>query len=509
MKANSNKILINTVVLYCRMLFAMFVSFFTTRIVLRALGVEDYGLVNVIGGVVGMFGFISISLSTACLRYFGYELGRKDDVSLNRVFSMIILLYAVTAIVIVGLFESVGLWYVSKKLVCSPERVAAAIKFFHIMVASVMINWFTVPYTSLIIAHEEFSLYSFLSIVDVILKLISALGILWVRSCDHLVAYGIFLFSTAVLHAFLHISICFCKYPQSHIRFYFEKEKFFDLCKFNGWRMFGVLSWTTSDAFVNLLLNSFFGPVVNAARAIAMQLNGCVRMFTANFLTASNPQLIKQWAAGDRMGFYLLLNRISKLGYFLVFFFALPLFVELPTISRWWLGQVPEYVVSFTRLVLFSALPNTLVLPLETAAQAVGNIRKAEGMGNGMLLWMWPLSWLALRFNSPPAAIFVIAIGVAIARLMIYFIVVMKLIGYSKVLFVKEVLLRLAISSIVAIVFVWIVELCPLSAGWHFLCVGSASVFITTASFLLIAATSRERAVLRLTIRDWIVRWGR
>lgn len=504
MKADNKRILINTIVLYCRMMLVMFVSFFTTRIVLKVLGVEDYGLVNVIGGVVGMFGFISIALSTACSRYFSYELGCGDDMRLNQMFSMMLLLYGLTAIIILVLFESAGLWYVRNKLVCSVSRLNAANLFFQITVVTVMVNWFTVPYSALIIAHEEFSLYAFLSMVDVGLKLVSALGVLFVHSYDHLVTYGLFVLGAALVHATLYVSISYNKYPQSHFRYYFDKKRFGEICRFNGWRMFGVLSWTTSDTLVNLLLNSFFGPVVNAARAIAVQLNGCVRMFTSNFLTATNPQLIKIWASGNKQEFYSLLARVSKLAYFLVFFFALPLYVELPIVLEWWLGGIPEYVIPFTRLVLISALPNIFVLPLETAAQAVGKIGLTEGLGNGTLLLMWPLSWVALAAGCSPEKVFVIAIIIAVLRTFIYFMVVLKLVGYSRRIFLREVFLRLAVASVLSFTVVRAVSMCFDSGVMRFLVVGTTSVAVTIICFMFAALNKQERLLIVRSIKDFV-----
>ena len=499
--SNNKRLLANTAYMYGRMAFAMFVSFFTTRMVLRVLGVENYGLVNVIGGVVGMFSFISITLGTACGRFFTYELGRNDETRLNQMFSMMLLLYAGAAIVMLFLFETIGSWYMARRLVCSIERLHAAKVFFQITVATVLINWFSVPFSALIMSYENFSLYSMLSIVDVLLKLAAAVGVIFVRNCDSLIAYGLLVMTGAVIHASLYIGITRKRYPVSHYRFFVERKAFVEICKFNGWRMFGVFSWMTSDTLVNLLLNAYFGPVVNAARAIAIQLNGSVRMFTANFLTATNPQLIKLWSAEDRKSFYLLLQRASKLGYFLVFFFALPLFVELPVFLEWWLKTVPEHAMVFTRLVLVSALPNTFVLPLETAAQAVGRIGLVEGFGNGMLLLMWPASWIALRLGCQPEAVFAIAIVIACIRTTMYFLVVMRLVGLSKRKFFKAVFLRLAWPSIASAAIVYGMSRLFSPGGVQFVAVGSVSVVSTFLLFGGFALDAHERSIVRLEIR--------
>lgn len=505
---NNKRIAINTALLYVRMLFAMFVSFFTTRIVLHVLGEENYGLANVVGGVISVFGFISVSLSTACSRFFSFEIGRGSEGRLPQVFSMMLLLYGAAAIMLFLLLETVGAWYIGTHLVCSESRMPVANVYYQIVVATVLIGWFVVPFSSLAIAYENMRLYAGLTVLDVFLKLLVAGGLLCVRDADVLVLFGVLSLIATSVHTLAYVLIVRRMYPNVRFSWWYDHKMFMHLLRFNGWRMFGVICWTTSDAFVNLLLNAFFGPVVNASRAIAMQIQGIVRSFTANFLTATNPQLVKYWSSSEKVLFYQLLERASKIGYFLVLFFALPLWIELPYVLEIWLGEVPSDVVEFTRLVLIGALINTVVLPLETAAQAVGDISKTEGFGNGSLLLVWPISYVALRCGGDAACVFIVSIGIAILRTSIYFYVVMRQIGLSHFSFLRNVVLRLMISTVISILIVFHFSSLFQEGILRVGLVGIMSSVCVVLVFLSIALSNADRRALACWISDRLKKIG-
>ena len=318
-ESSNKRLLLNTVILYVRMFAVMAMAFCTTRIVLNVLGNIDYGLVNAIAGVVSMFSFISVSLSTACSRYFSFELGRKDYVKLNQMFSLILFLYVCVAGVLCLMSETVGLWYLEHKLVFPPDRANAVFWFFQCTVGTIIVGWLAVPYNSLAVAYENMTLFSWLSIFDAAIKLIVAFLIRFTANYDALVGYGVLLFAGAVIHSSANYLIVRIKYPSSRFRWYFDKMVFKNVCTFSGWNFFGVFIWMTSDTFISLLLNSFFGPIVNAARAIAIQVMSGVSSFAVNFLTAARPQIVKCWASDAKMEAWVLFKRVSKVGYFLMF----------------------------------------------------------------------------------------------------------------------------------------------------------------------------------------------
>lgn len=494
--ANNKKIAVNTVLLYGRMLFCMVLSFYTTRIVLQALGVVDYGLVNAIGGVVGMFSFISIPLSTSCSRFFSYDLGKNDFVQLGRTFSQMLILYLFGALLIVGLVETIGLWYMKNKLVLPENRFAPAMIYFQLTVATLVANWFSVPYSSLIISYENMAAYAGLSIFDAVIRLSAAGCVLLVRSMDGLVFYGVLLLVAVSLHTLANYYFARHKYPACKFKWHFDRAKFKYLCSFNGWQLFGALAWTSSEVFVNLLLNAFFGPVVNAARGIAAQVMSGVFGFTSNFLTAARPQIVKLWAAGDKIGFYNLLKRTSKIGYFLVLFMSMPLLFELDSVLAVWLKEVPEHAVAFTKIIIVTSLVNTFSHPIVYAAQAVGRIALFEGLGSGIRVLVWPLSWVALNWGCGPETVFYIALGGTAFCVLLRFLILVRLTGVSLVDFLFDVFVRMAIVSLI----VYLIVVCPyasMPAGiFRFVVVGMVSSLSVIVVFGLFGFNRQERGVV-------------
>lgn len=497
---NNRRIAVNTCVLYVRLLFTMLVSFFTTRIVLKALGVEDLGLVNAIGGVSSLFGFISISLSTACSRYFSFEIGRMDKGRLGEVFSEMLLLYVAGGAILLMLLESIGGWYVLNKLVVPSGREIVAYYYFQLTIFTWLAGWFSVPYSALIVSYENMTLFAFLSIADAVFKLVVALSVMFVKSVDSLMFYGWLLLFVAILHSGIYILIARAKYPVCKFHFCFKKHDVVEMLSFNGWQSFGALAWTTSDCCVNLLLNSFFGPVINAARLVAYQLLCAVGSFTQGFLTATRPQIVKLWAAGERESFYSLLKRSSKIGYFLTFFFAMPLFIEADLVLKWWLGNSPEHSLAFTRIILIHALINTFSFPLVYAAQAVGKLALFNGLGSGVLLLTWPCSWIALRMGGSPESVFVIAAMVVCVAVVFRVAVLVRMAKLPLIDFLGSVFGRmLAFSLFAATPALFVHSLFSVGIE-RFLFVGTCAVVSMTVTFYYVGLDAIERCAVRVLI---------
>ncbi|MCR5752829.1 MAG: hypothetical protein K6G91_12810 [Kiritimatiellae bacterium] len=505
---NNKRIAVNTCVLYVRLLFTMLIAFFTTRIVLQALGVEDLGLVNAIGGVSSLFGFISISLSTACARYFSFEIGRTDKGRLGEVFSEMLLLYVVGGVILVVLLESIGGWYVLNKLVVPSGREVAAFHYFQLTIFTWLAGWFSVPYSALIVSYENMTLYALLSIADVGFKLVVAISVMLVKSVDSLMFYGWLLLIAAILHSGIYIAIARVKYPVCKYRFCFNKRDVVEMLSFNGWQSFGAFAWTTSDCCVNLLLNSFFGPVINAARLVAYQILTAVGNFTQGFLTAARPQIVKAWAAEERGTFYALLTRSSKIGYFLTFFFAMPLFIEADQVLKWWLGNPPEHSLAFTRIILIHALINTFSFPLVYAAQAVGKLALFNGLGSGVLLLTWPCSWLALRMGGPPESVFVIAVFVVCVAVVLRVVILARMAKLPMPGFLASVFGRMFVFSLVATAPALAIHtLLPAGFG-RFLFVGTFSVVLMTGAFYLIGLDGIERRAVKVLVVNRLNSFG-
>lgn len=497
---NNKRIAMNTGVLYVRLLFTMFISFFTTRIVLKALGVEDLGIVNAIGGVSSLFGFISLTLSTASARYFSFELGRADKGRLREVFSEMLLLYVMGGIIMLLLLELVGSWYVLNKLVVPVGRESTAYLFFQLTILTWLVGWFSVPYSALIVSYENMTLFASLSIADVVFKLLAAMMVLLVKQIDSLLFYGWLLLLGAMLHSGIYIFIARVKYPVCKFHFYLRRRDMVDMLSFNGWQSFGALAWTTSDCCVNLLLNSFFGPVVNAARMIAFQLLGAVGNFTQGFLTATRPQIVKFWAAGEKDAFYVLLKRSCKIGYFLTFFFAMPLFIEADYVLFWWLGTPPEHSLAFTRIILIHAMINTFSFPLLYGAQAVGKLALFNGIGSGVLLLTWPCSWIALREGGSPELVFVIGAVVVFIAVIIRAVILIRTAKLPFVDFVINVFLRMLFFSLLAFLPAFFVSRLIPDGFERFFLVGTCAVFSMTIAFYGVGLNGIERRAIRTIV---------
>lgn len=495
---NNRRIARNTAVLYCRMLFVMFISFFTTRITLKVLGVEDFGLQNAIGGVVSMFTFVTSTLGAACSRYYNIEIGRGDNHRLNQMFSLMVLVYALAGIILVALLETVGLWYLTHKIVCAPERMRAAFWFFQSVVATIPVSLMCVPYSALITAHEHMSTLAWLSIVDIGLKLIAVVSLMWVTSYDLLISYGGLMLTLAFAVTMIHLIVCRKRYRDiCRFKFFFDRRLFVEMMKFNWWNLFGTFAWSTSETFVNLLLNSFFGPVVNAARNVALQLMVGVTAFTNNFMTATKPQIIKYWAVGDHRNFALLIKRSSKLGYFLVFFFALPLYAEVETFMGWWLAEIPEHAIAFTRIILCTTLINTFSFPITTGAQAVGKLALFEGIGSGSRLLVWPTSWFWLRNGGTPEDVFIVALLTTALCVLLRVVFLCRLSGMSFADYAVQVFGRVFLFSVTAAIPVYMVSR-TMEAGFvNFIVVGLISVFVTICALfgLLLDAHERQKVI--------------
>ena len=505
--SNNSRIAKNTVVLYLRMLFCMGLAFYTTRLVLKVLGVEDFGIVNVISSVAGMFVFITSTLSSACSRYFSYEIGLGERGRVQQIFSLMLFLYACAAVVLLVLFETVGLWYVGNKLVCAPDRLCAAKIFFQCIVAQTLIGWFAIPYNSLIVSHEDMSYFAVLAIVDSVMKLLSAIGIMLVKNIDHLVAYGICLVVASLIHTAMNVVFARSHYRECRLVWYFDRTAFVAMCAFNGWKMLGTFFWMIGNVLVNLLLNLFFGPVVNAAKGVSQQLMSAARALNENFLAATRPQIVKLWAAEAHQQFLLLLQRASKLSFFFVWLFAFPLYCEADYVLTLWLGMPPEYSAVFVRIIIVTALANSFVYPIAEAIQATGRIsvsQTIEALSYGLV---FPVAWVSLKFGNGPASVLWILFAFTLFNVAAQLVVASRVAGVPLGDFIIKVHLRIAILVVVSMFAVRIAESLSGDGLQRFLVVGNVSVAANCILFWYVCLTANERRSITRVIRERFQRW--
>lgn len=389
MTASSNKLIAkNTSFLYVRMLFTMAVSLYTSRIVLKALGAEDYGIYNVVGGVVIMFTFLKGAMSSATARFLAIELGRGNLIKLKNVFCATLTIHILIAIIIFVLAETLGLWFITTQLVIPTERMLAAHWVYQLAILSAIISIIYVPYYATIIAHEQMNIYAYVSIIDVLLRLLIVFLLTW-SSFDKLKLYALLIFFVVLIISNIYRIYCKRKYEECAYHFEWNKELYKEIATFSSWSLLSNLSWILTTQGSNILINIFFGPIANAAQAIAIQVNSAVSSFAGNFHLAIKPQIFKSYAKKDNVRMLFLVMQGAKYSFFILYFLILPVILETDFILSIWLKKVPYNTVIFVQLILIYTLIQSFDAVFVIVLQAVGRLKENA-------IWAFCLSSCAL-----------------------------------------------------------------------------------------------------------------
>ena len=427
----------------------MGVSLYTSRVVLQALGVSDYGIYNVVGGFVTMFSVISASLSAAISRFLTVELGRGDKDKLSKIFSSSVSIQIALSILIVVLAESVGLWYLNSKMNIPEERMVAANWVFQLSLAAFAVNLISIPYNSAIIAHERMGAFAYIGIVDGVAKLVIAF-LLLKSPIDTLVYYAILMFVVALLIRMLYTFYCNRHFEECKYHFCFDKELLKQMFGFAGWNMIGASSSILRDQGGNIVLNYFLGTTVNAARGISFQIRGAVQSFVSNFMMALNPQITKSYARGEHDYMMSLIFRGARYSYYILFIISLPIIINTPYLLNLWLTEVPEHTASFVRLVLILSMTDALSTPLVTAMLATGDIRNYQIIVGGLNLLNLPIFIVLLKLGIAPESVFITEIIISLICLVARLILLRKMIGLSAHKYMKVVCVNVLIVTLVS-----------------------------------------------------------
>lgn len=426
---SNQRILKNTLFLYIRQILIIGVNLYALRIVLNTLGVDDYGIFTVVGGFVTLLAFLPGTMASATQRFFAVALGQKDQEKLKKTFSANWLLYVLIALVILLVLETVGFWYVSEHLSIPENRVKAAKSLYHFVVASFALSVFSSPFMAILIAHEDMHLYALISIVEAILKLAAAL-LLFYLPWDRLPLYGQLLMLVAALNTTLYVTVCLKKYAECQFRtIHWDTALVREILGFTGWTLFGQLTTVFRNQAVTVLLNQFFNPATVAARAIATTVASQVMVFAQNFNTSLYPPIIKSYSAEQKKEMLSLVTNGSKLTFFLMWVFALPLLIEMDTILGLWLRTPPEASVMFTRLAIVEALIFAISLPIATAARAPGKMKLYELSLGSIQMLIFLASWMVLKAGHPAESVFIIAIVANLLMFKVRLLFVSKLVG--------------------------------------------------------------------------------
>lgn len=402
---DNKRIALNTVFMYLRMFVIMSLGLYTSRIVLNTLGVDDYGLYSVIGGIIAMFGFINGAMTNTTSRYITFYLGRNDLENLSKVFSMAFIIHFVIAVLILVLGETVGLWYLYNKLVVPEGRFFAAFWLYQLSVASAIVSVLYVPFNAAIIAHEKMSMFAYISILDAILKFIIAI-LIGYASFDTLILYAILMFLVSMFDIALYFYYCKTQFSETKLHFYWNRSLFKEMIGFAGWSAMGNFSYIFYTQGINLILNSFCGTAVNAARGIAVQVESVVRQFATNVQTALNPQIIKSYADNDMSRMFTLIFASSRYCFYLLFLLALPIFYNANYILHLWLGVVPEHTVSFLRYTLVLVVLDGMVNPMFTANLASGKVKIYHITISIISYSFMPLTYIIMKYSLIPESVY-------------------------------------------------------------------------------------------------------
>lgn len=440
------------------MLLIMAVSLYTSRVILRTLGVEDYGIYNVVGGVVIMFTMLSGSLSSAISRFITFELGRYDLIKLKKVFSSAISIQICLTLIIILLAETIGLWFMNEKIVIPTERINAANWIYQFSILTFAVQLVSVPYNASIIAHEKMSAFAYISIFEAIGKLAITFT-LTIVTIDRLVFYGLFLMIIAISICMLNGIYCKRNFAECSYNFVFDKTLLKQMFGFAGWNFIGASSAILRDQGGNIIMNMFCGPAVNAARGIAIQVSHAIQGFSSNLMTALNPQITKSYASGNHDYMMTLIFQGARLSFYVLLVLSLPVILNADFILTIWLENVPDYTVRFVQLVLVFAMSESLAYPLVTAMLATGNIRNYQLLVGGIQLLNLPLSYLFLRLGYGPDAVYVVAIIISVCCEIARLYMLRGMINLPMRGFLYKVYFNVIIVSVVAAIFpYWIIN---------------------------------------------------
>ncbi len=495
---DTKRIAKNTLMLYGRMLFSMAVSLYTSRLVLNTLGVEDYGIYNVVGGFVAMFSLISGSLSSSVSRFITFELGKGDKDKLKQIFSTSILIHLALALIVFVLAETVGVWFLHHKMTIPAERLTAAMWVFQASVLNFAFSLWSVPYNATIIAHEHMKAFAWIGIFDVIMRLLIVLFIAfspWVF--DRLIVYAILLTTLALAMRVIYARYCHRHFEESHWSFSFDKQYWKELGSFAGWNFIGSASLVLKTQGVNVLYNLFGGPVWNAARGIAITVNTAVTSFVGNFTTALNPQITKSYASQDYSYAIQMVNRGSKFSFFILFLIALPILLNTEFILTIWLTKFPDHTVNFVRLILISALIEVLSGPLITLIAATGKIREYQIAVGVTQLLNFPLSYLCLCLGFQPESTLIIAILISIGCTLLRLWFLKRQIGVPLQTYFVEVIEKIIVVSSMSTIVAHVAYVSlPLHGPLFVMCNSLLAIIATSGSIYFLGCSPTEREYL-------------
>ena len=493
---NNKRIAKNTLFLYLRMFVMMLTALFTSRIVLDVLGASDYGLNNIIGGVVVLFSFLNSALLSATQRFLNFQLGRQDYKQTNVVFCMSMNTYILLSIVVVVLGETIGLWFVNTQLNIPSERMYAAQWVYQFTLIQFVINLLRVPYNASIIVYERMNFYAYISLVEVIAKLL-VVYLLYITTFDKLIFYSFLYTIVPLIVAFIYRTYCNRNFDTTKYKRIWDKVAFKEMFSFSGWSLFGSLANLAAQQGLNILINIFYGVTVNAAAGIANQVSTNVYGFISNFQTAFQPQIVKTYAAKEIERFQKLIFQTSKFSYFMVLVLVLPILFTIDGILEIWLKEVPEYTAIFCRLILVFLSIEAITAPLWMSVQATGKIRSYQILMACLIFMNFPMAYLVLKLGFPVYTVWIVRIIINLITMIARCIYMKQRLQFPISQYIRNVIIPILIVTIASLP-VPLILYNQIDNFWlNMFVVGFATFFVAILAVYFMGMNTHEKELVR------------
>lgn len=498
---NNKRIAKNAVMLYIRMFITMLISLYTSRLILQVLGVTDYGIYNVVAGVISIMGLLNSAMSWSTMRFLTFDLGKGDKVAIQNTFNMCIIIFILLSVIFVFFSETIGLWFLNSQMTIPDTRMIAANWVYQFSIAIGVLSLILTPYRSLVFAHEDFNFFACVSITESLLKFAVCFVIMAI-TFDKLSFYAFLMFAITALLFAAQFIWCKKKYEESAFLCYWDKTLFKNILSYSGWSLFGSLSNMSKDTGLNIVLNLFFTPAVNAACGIANQVNAVVYQFFSSCFSAVNPQIIKYYAKNEINNMMELVFKCSRFSFYLILFLAVPITIEAPTIVSLWLGQLPDHVVPFIRLIVVITAIDATTYPLNACSTATGNIKLYQVMVGVLSLLNIPLSYLALSYGCPPETVFVISLSLSFFTFFAKLWAINKIIDFPVRDYLFKVCVKLLFVTICSISVPLLLRFLFETNIWSSIFNCFVSVVSTALIIFLFGMTKSEKSSVILSLRS-------
>lgn len=473
---NNKRIAKNTIYLYLRMFITMAVSLYTSRVVLQVLGVSDYGLNNVIGGVVSSFSMLSAALTVGTQRFLTYAIGERNEDKLKRTFSIAFGLHVFLALIILVLAETIGLWFIHNKMNIPEGRMIAALFVYQFSIIAFIINLIQVPFQSCLISHERMNMYAYMSIYDVVMKLLVVI-IISIVPGDKLILLSCMIMIVQITSVFIYNYYCRKHFTECTFKIILDKQLTKEMLSYSGWNLFGGSLGFVTGQGINILFNIFCGTIVNAAQGITQSINSIVSQFVSNFQAAVNPQIVKQFAAKEYTSLYRLIINNSRLAEYLYLFIAIPVFIEIEFILEIWLGKVPEYTITFIRIILLQSALNPIDYPVGMLIHASGKMKWPSLITVVPLYSIFIIAYFLLKNGYSPAIVYTTSAILFIWKNIIDLFFAHKYSGISILLILKEAYFNVIVGGTIMFIIPYFISTMTFSTNWlRFLIVGTVSI---------------------------------